>query len=606
MLPLARGANPALLFGLGFLLWLLNHPYQGIWHDARVYGLLAAHWLNPGAYAGDLFFRFGSQGTFSVFTPLYGELVRWFGLSQAAWWVVLGGGLLWIGACLGLARTVLGDGFAARFAVMLGAVVVVSYSPNGGTFMLGENFATARSWAIPLGLGSVAALAAQRQGWSLGLSLAALSLHPLHGVWPLALWVLVRLRAPLAICLALMPPVVMVLLGATNSDLPHFRLMTDKWIEFAWESASDIAFKAPLQSRLPQYSIVLIILWLGARTGSEKWRALYLRSLMLGLGGLGLALLASYWLPVEIGVQGQPWRVMALLLPLAAVAMLDLAQRAWQSSAAGRLLVAFVAVLASMNSHYLPVALCGIGAASLMPGRWIDRVEAWAGRRRRWLGGVLAVLAVSALPNVLAEWELAGASLPNPWWRGAEWLHGLVAGSSWHLAAILALASGWQGGEDSAATGHKRRISLLVILVLAAAALATLHVWDRRTERSRIEQACYLDAACPPHPFRHWVAPGSTVFWPGHELTVWFELGTASYFGEIQAAGRLFSSEKFYEWQRRQARVAAGSGPRHLCADPVLDWVVLSSPVPGLSPQAVLPYAHLYACADLRAVAPAS
>ena len=309
MLPLARGANPALLFGLGFLLWLLNHPYQGIWHDARVYGLLAAHWLNPGAYAGDLFFRFGSQGTFSVFTPLYGELVRWFGLSQAAWWVVLGGGLLWIGACLGLARTVLGDGFAARFAVMLGAVVVVSYSPNGGTFMLGENFATARSWAIPLGLGSVAALAAQRQGWSLGLSLAALSLHPLHGVWPLALWVLVRLRAPLAICLALMPPVVMVLLGATNSDLPHFRLMTDKWIEFAWESASDIAFKAPLQSRLPQYSIVLIILWLGARTGSEKWRALYLRSLMLGLGGLGLALLASYWLPVEIVVQGQPWRV---------------------------------------------------------------------------------------------------------------------------------------------------------------------------------------------------------------------------------------------------------------------------------------------------------
>ncbi|MGB4767196.1 MAG: hypothetical protein WBH09_09830, partial [Rugosibacter sp.] len=56
-----RRVLPAVtLWLLAFLLWLLNNPYQGIWHDARVYGLISAHWIYPDALAGDLFFRFGS------------------------------------------------------------------------------------------------------------------------------------------------------------------------------------------------------------------------------------------------------------------------------------------------------------------------------------------------------------------------------------------------------------------------------------------------------------------------------------------------------------------------------------------------------------------
>lgn len=609
MLHRAGGANLALVFITGFLIWLLNHPYQGVWHDARIYGLLAAHWLNPQAYAGDLFFSFGSQGTLSLFTPAYGKLVGWLGLDRAAWWVTLVGGLLWVGACLGLARTMLGSGFAARFAVFLGAVAVVSYSPNRDIFVLGENFATARSFAIPLGLASVAALAARRRCWSLGLGLAAAALHPLHGIWSLALWLLACMRAPCALGLTLLPVAVVALLGAINPDLPHLRSMTGEWLEFAREAAPDIVFKAPPQTRLPHYAAVLVILWLGARMGGVAWRGLYLRLLLLGVGGLGLALLASYAFPLEIVVQGQPWRVMALLIPLAAVALLDLARRAWQSSAAGRLLVGFVAVLASMGPHGLMGAVFGMGMASLMPMAWIVRIEAWVGHWWRWLGGALALFALSVVPNVLAGWEISGGNLLNPWWTGAELLHGLVAGTSWHLAAVLALVLGWPGGDASAATGRKRLAAPAAILGLAVAGLATaatLHAWDRRTEHYRAEQACYLDASCPPHPFRQWIAPGSTVFWPQRELTVWFEIGTASYFGLIQATGRLFSSGKFYEWQRRQAWVAAGTDPRHLCADPLLDWVVLPHPVPGLSPRATWRYAHLHGCADLRVVAPAS
>ena len=609
MLPLARSANLALLFVLAFLVWLLNHAYQGVWHDAFVYGLLAAHWLHPAALAGDLFFSFGSQGAFSLFAPLYGELVGWLGLDLAAWWVTLVGGLLWVAACLALARTMLGFGLAARFAVFLGAVAVMSYSPNGSIFVLGENFATARSFAIPLGLASVAALAAKRPAWSLGFGLATFALHPLQGIWSLALWLLARLRSELAVTLALLPVAAVILLGVMNIDLPYLRLMTGDWLEFVRTSAPDVVFKAPPQTRLPEYSGVLMVLWLGARMGSEAWRALYLRLLLVGVGGLGMALVASYAFPVEVVIQGQAWRVMALLIPLAAVAMLDLAQRAWQSSVAGRLLVAFVAVLAGLKLNWLSGALCAIAVASLMPLAWIGQIEAWASRWRYWLVGALVAVGLSTVPNILAAWEISGGQLLNPWWTGAEVLHGLVAGNSWYLALLLALIPRWAGYDEPEAEGRSRLSVPCAVLGLGAAGLSlavALHSWDRRSAEYRSEQACYLDKHCVPHPFRQWIAPGSTVFWPQREVRVWFLIGTASYFGQYQSIGRVFSAAKHYELLRRQSWIAVDADPRRLCGDPIIDWVVLTQPEPGLVPLASLRYAHLYSCAGLRALAPAS
>lgn len=606
MHPWARRAEVGLVFLFAFLVWLLNHPYQGVWHDARIYGLLAAQWLNPGPYASDLFFSFGSQAPFSLFTPFYGVMVAGMGLDRAAWWITMSGGFLWVGACLALARTMLGSGFAARFAVFVGALVVVSYSPNQSTFIIGENFATARSFAIPLGLLSVAALAATRRGWALGFGLAAAALHPLHGVWPLALWLLARLGTPAALLAAFLPAAVALLLGAMNPDLPHVRLMTGEWLDFAWHSAPDISFKEPAQTRLPYYAVAMTILWLAARMGSAEWRGLYSRLLMLGGGGLALAVLASYFLPVEIVLQGQPWRVMALLLPMAAVALLDLGRCAWRSSAAGRLLVGVGAVLATMGTNWLLGAVATMALASLMPRTWLLRTEGWIEDRWRWFAAAVAAFALSTIPNILATWEIAGGQLLNPWWIGAESLHGLVAGNNWHLAALAALLLGLPFGCGWPKPGRAwpAIVAVLLFAVGVVATSATLPAWDRRSEQLRAQQACYLNAECTPHPFLAWILPGSVVFWPQRELTVWFEIGTANYFGPVQATGRLFSAAKFYEGQRRENWVAAGTDPRRLCADPLLDWVVLPQPAPVLTMQASLPYAHLYRCAVLRAVAP--
>lgn len=591
-------AGSAVLFAAALLLWLLNHPYQGIWHDARIYGLLAAHWLTPDALAPDLFFRFGSQGELSLFTPLYGALVGWLGLDHASWWVVLTGGMAWVAAVMLLANRMLGTGAAAALAVLLAAVATVSYSPNAGTFVLTENYATARSWALPLGLGGVAALAGGRRIWAFSLAMASLLLHPLLGIWPVALCLLVWVRTGIAVTLVMLVVVAAVAVGLLDVDMPYLRLMRGEWLVFARDVAPDILFR-PAGARLVEHGAVLAGLLPAARWGSERCRLIYRRALLLGSGGLSLALIASFWLPIEILVQGQPWRVGWLLLPLAMVALLDVGQRLGRESRSGSLLLGAAGAVAAMGPAWWLPALYVAAAGAFLPLEAWRRLDDWAGQRRKYLAIALGLVWLPLLPGLVADWDIAGRQLLQPWWTGAEWLHGLVAGGVWHIAVLAVVPAAWGLPLPSASW---RMAAACVLLGLTLFALSQ---WDRRVESRRVEEMCYLERHCPAHPFLREIAVGETVFWPGGELTVWFTLNRASYYGEVQRTGAVFSRAKFDEWRRRDALVAAGREPWRLCADPALDWLVLEGGVPGASPRAVWRKAELHACADFRAVSPA-
>jgi len=56
------------------VLWLSTRHYFGVVQDARFYAVEALRDLNPGRYANDLYFQFGSQGSFSLFSKLYRPL----------------------------------------------------------------------------------------------------------------------------------------------------------------------------------------------------------------------------------------------------------------------------------------------------------------------------------------------------------------------------------------------------------------------------------------------------------------------------------------------------------------------------------------------------
>lgn len=603
--PWATGS----LLLLAYLFWLLNHPYQGIWHDARVYGLLAAHWIYPDALVNDLFFRFGSQGSLSLFTPIYGELVRALGLDLAARLVVLSGGALWVTALFFLARNMLGNTLAGRFAVLYGVMISVSYSPNASIFVLNENFATARSWAMPCGLLAVALLIDGRRIMAAGLALLSFLLHPLLGLWPLALLFAERLPLQRLALLAFVPALAVLVIGSVGGlDVSGLRLIDGALLDFV-KTAPDIIFKAGA-SRLPFHLMPLAILLLGMRAGSPPLRPLYARLFLIGSGALLLALVASDLFPLEIVVQGQPWRVTWLTLPVSGMVLLDVLQTLHRASPvrfAVPWLCGLLLALAVFGVVSTPWAWVGLSvvvlAMSFLPKHFFVAAAHELQVRRLPALAILLVLWLVALPGLWTDLEIVGARFIGNWWHGAVALHGLVAGEMWPLPLLLAAGIGQLAKWRAAAP--------LAVVILSGMVVVTITRWDWRNDAQRSDEARWLNPQAVPHPFAQLIHSGDTIVWPEKETTVWFVLHTANYVGEIQHIGVVFSREKFMEWQRRDALLKqVEQRPEKrlaLCTDPVVDWVVLSQPVAGVAAAAaaVLPGATLYACPPLRAIHPA-
>src|SRR5258707_971776 len=61
----------------------LARPYAGITYDARLYSVQVLNQIDPTSYGDDLFFRYGSQDQFSIFSRFAASFVGLFGLEPA-------------------------------------------------------------------------------------------------------------------------------------------------------------------------------------------------------------------------------------------------------------------------------------------------------------------------------------------------------------------------------------------------------------------------------------------------------------------------------------------------------------------------------------------
>lgn len=150
--------SPALLV-LGA--WLACNPYLGIVHDARLYVAQVLRTLHPDVFDSDLFFAFGSQDDFSLFSRLFAPLIAYFGTSAASLLIVALGHALWLSGAAALALRLAPDRAAAVAGLVLLAVMPSFY---GGweVFSFGEGFATPRLLAEGIALWALWALADRR------------------------------------------------------------------------------------------------------------------------------------------------------------------------------------------------------------------------------------------------------------------------------------------------------------------------------------------------------------------------------------------------------------------------------------------------------------
>ena len=157
------------------VLWLATRPYYGIVHDALFYMLQAIHELNPNRFAEDLYFKFGSQDEFTMFSIIYAPLLQLIGVANTAIVFAIVGQIFWICALLYFVR-----GLIRQRSLALMSVAAVIALPN--TYVLldyGEGFVTPRIFAEALTMAALGLLVRRRTGWAMAAFVASIAIHPL-------------------------------------------------------------------------------------------------------------------------------------------------------------------------------------------------------------------------------------------------------------------------------------------------------------------------------------------------------------------------------------------------------------------------------------------
>lgn len=573
--------NVALVLGFGLAaLFVFAHPYRGIVRDGEIYTLLALRRLYPAALNGDLFFRYGSQDSFTLFSWFYAALVERFGLEAPAWALARLSGIALAGAALLLAREIM-DRRSAWLALALFIVIPGSYGPHD-MFSYGENFVTPRTLSEALTVFAV--YLAVRERWPLAVaSLAAgLALHPLQAAAGIPC--IIALRGP--------PRALVWIGGAAGCGLAvaaavaqwapigPIRMLDPEWraslhLLVTYLEASDWWLLDWQRAAVPLATLGIAVIAL------ERGRARRLASCALGTGcaGLVLFLVGSVLAPIVLLIQGQPWRWMWLAKGVAALLLVPLGGALWSRGTNGKAILALLAIAwyGTEEALGLEAALCAL-AATLFEFR----------SRRRF-------------PKL---WVVVGA-LALGFAAGVFHLIGL---SPQLLAAGAAFTAWW-------IVFHSDRTWLAALAAISVAAIfAQQLIWHSADRRAPDYDA--LSRAL--EPWQSIVGVDQTVLFPLNSAAPTLAMHRQTYLG---AVGVVFSREAALARRVRSEGVLqqAGAGAdalfsgrpdlplptlQRLCTLPGLDFVALpvSYPVPRVAAYAGPPLntLYLYDCRTLR------
>jgi hypothetical protein len=639
----ALAARPLSLFCLLVAANAVALPYGNLVHDATLYGVQVLNRVYPGHFADDLYFRYGSQDKYSVFSLIAAPLVARLGMPVGFFVLYFLSNALFLFALLRFVRALVPDRFISTLALLFMAVTEMPFG-GLGIFHINEPFLTPRIAANALVLLGLERLMAGQPSLAWGLVGTALPLHPLMafpGILILAAWLgLPRPRWKWAFALLSLG----ALAGAVvflNRSLGRQLLgeMDAAW----WDSVHRVnLYLFPLDWRADDWlrialSFVVALESIRQRSNAEPVRRLLIA--MSGVAAVGLVgALTACFSPYALPLQGQPyrwlWPLELALYPLG----FGTAWRLW----AKRRTVARLAALgllayldgASWDKSLLWLFAVGASLFGVIVWRGLSsqpRVADWPVRAAAfglalslslWTAFNVALMAAfgQQLHSLLEPVEMLMllADRIDPWCRLA-----LLIGSLVMLARFV--APGWR--LPAACSGIWATACLVFFVFPQTRYYAEYCSTHRAEERFVAEHLPRSEEA----------ESTLTVFWPGRNVAfIWFQL-RANVFFEFphQIAGNLFNAgtaregtrraqlvKKFEMARLRQERIlyspqqlaqfrsvygATENEPAPevgdllaLCREKQLDFVVLPQAFPGLY-AASNGKLFLYDCRAIRA-----
>lgn len=616
-----HGEPQLLLFILLLALWFFSHHYQGLWHDGIFYAVQALASLRPDVYGKDLFFLYGSQDDFTLFSPIYAAFIRLFGLDGAMLALLLAGHALWFGSAMLLASRL-----QRGFPFWLGLVLVIAMprSFNAEVLEYADRFLTPRLIAEGFTLLSLALVLRGKRLASLAVLATAFAMHPLMALAGAAFVGLYLAcdRPKVALVFGALTSAAVLLLGWMDVS-PFGRLfatMDAEWFQLAVARASYVFWDGWRYEEWGNRSLLTLSL-LAAAAGAAKGRQRRIFLLPLVIGAAAMLL---FWLGTSVFhnvllIQLQTWRWLWLTQLFSYLAAAWLAGEFWQQGRTARLLLlGFITAWLTLDSigGLLAVLVCSLFI--------------WHARRGK----------VIAIPDGLTDLLYALPFLAAAWWLANGWLEAtssalmktlgstaLEFGLVWLMLflsagggviAVLIFLAVWRYGAD-----RRKPVHLAAIAGVAFLLMLSIAFWDRQGAQQRYYAQQALKDGVPS--FSRVIPAGAVVYWEDDVQMTWFGLGRASYASLSQTVGLIFNRQTAIEGKRRVDRLAVlgvkdgvfapgggGSLPEvnfaglmYVCHDPVLDYVILSKDF-GIGEiernfeKMTGKYFYLYDCALLR------
>ena len=311
--------RPWALFLLLLCTNTLAQPYAGITHDSRLYSMQVLNQVEEGSFSDDIFFQYGSQDDYSLFSRLAAPLVRWLGLSAAFFVMYVVGKSLLIFGMLRIVQTLVPNRAASALALFYCVASTIHY---GGHHMLfvQESFVTPRMFACALVLIGFDLLLRGRVLLScLAIAFAA-GVHPLMAFGGLLIWAGHHIWKYLGIktftvALAGTCGLAIIVLAVEPLGKRCFGEMDDVWKQ-SIKQASPFNFTSLWDTSdwyylAFQLAIVGIVIWKYRGIDTDKTRFLIVLLIVTLTGAVGA--IAAEQLPYALFFQGQPYRALWML-----------------------------------------------------------------------------------------------------------------------------------------------------------------------------------------------------------------------------------------------------------------------------------------------------
>ncbi|MGH7022372.1 MAG: hypothetical protein ACREEB_02135 [Caulobacteraceae bacterium] len=516
-------------------MWVATRPYYGIIHDARLYSVQALNALYRGRFSADLYFKYGSQDSFSLYTPVYKLVVAALGLRMANFAATITGEGLWLVSAAWLARTLFKD--RTEFLAALAATILL-YSGYGGLhiFHYAEPFATPRLFAEGLTLLSFALAVKRRFLLSTLAITAAALLHPLIALGGLAVMALVAAFHDRRVWLLIaVGGCAAIILTATRVGpfARAFASFDDAWFQVVRHRCN---FALVSEWQWPDYCQIgasFSALCVAHRLASPFEKTLILSTLIASVCAIIVSVVGADLFHNVLVVNLQVWRVL-WLASLAANAFLAIVIL---RAPAGRVSLEYLAaaIVLAIGASFFP-ELSFIAPFVLLAALAILQAELQKGSR---FGTLVKGLVGAAF--VLAM-------------MGAAWLVDFNANHSLHFGAEAARAAVALCSALLLIALVRWGATRLLALVASASLLASLTFAD---EIEPWDAFTVSDGT--PASLRAFVPAAGTVYWEGEANLdlLWFKLLRPGYYSCLQGTGAMFYRGTAMDYARRGAVLRA-------------------------------------------------